>query len=237
MTHRPPPPNPPPPSGAAWRTWLRAGGWWYVLLTIATAGLGAWIPFLHAGRRLNDAALKRRAAYYGGIAAVILVLLMIIPSAGQEDPTALEAVPGLAMMSLMAVGVVQQWRLRHPLHAAAQSASRAQEPAVAGVLAARQRRDEARALAADDPLMARELHIGRPDLHRTYDDGGLVDLNTAPADVIAHVCDLDPTSAQAVVAARGTHGFTTVDEVFVRAETIPVTSWDRIRDRALIIQR
>jgi hypothetical protein len=28
--------------------------------------------------------------------------------------------------------------------------------------------------------MTRDLRIGRPDLSRQYDDGGLVDLNTAP---------------------------------------------------------
>ena len=61
----------------------------------------------------------------------------------------------------------------------------AADPAVAAVLAARARRDEARRIVSRDPAMARELGIGRPDLRRAYDDGGLVDLNNAPAQAIA----------------------------------------------------
>jgi len=55
---------------------------------------------------------------------------------------------------------------------------------------ARARRADARRLAAVDPPLARELGIGRPNLRRGLDDGGLVELNTAPAAVIAHLCDL-----------------------------------------------
>lgn len=49
---------------------------------------------------------------------------------------------------------------------------------------ARARRDQARSLRANDPAVARELGIGLDlglDLGRGYDDGGPVDLNTAPA--------------------------------------------------------
>ena len=54
--------------------------------------------------------------------------------------------------------------------------------AIAGVLAVRQKRTEARSLAQRDPQMARELRIGRPDTARFYDDGGLVDIDSAQRD-------------------------------------------------------
>jgi DNA uptake protein ComE-like DNA-binding protein len=83
--------------------------------------------------------------------------------------------------------------------------------------------------------MARELRIGRPDLARTYDDGGLVDLNSAPPQVIAGVCGIDLTVAAQIAHARVPGApFATVDDVFSLTE-IPYPLWDRIRDRAVVI--
>ena len=36
-------------------------------------------------------------------------------------------------------------------------------------------------------MLARELRIGRPDLPRQYDDGGLVDVNNVPVGVLAEL--------------------------------------------------
>ena len=43
----------------------------------------------------------------------------------------------------------------------------------------------ARRLQQDNPVLAQELKIGRPDLPRGYDDGGLVDVNHVPAAILA----------------------------------------------------
>ncbi|WP_214366510.1 hypothetical protein [Pseudonocardia sp. H11422] len=93
-------------------------------------------------------------------------------------------------------------------------------------------------LATADPLLARELRIGRPDLPRNYDDGGLIDLNSAPAGVIADLCGIDPGAAQHIVEARTTAGVPSaqVDDVFAYTD-IPVALWDRIRDRAMVLAR
>ncbi|WP_258907271.1 hypothetical protein [Actinokineospora sp. UTMC 2448] len=107
------------------------------------------------------------------------------------------------------------------------------DPAVAQVLAARRRREEARALADQDPLMARELGIGRPDLGLAYDDGGLVDLGSAPADTIARVLGLTGPEADRVVAAQGR--FAGVDEMLVLVD-LPIGAWDRIRDRGVVVR-
>jgi hypothetical protein len=48
-----------------------------------------------------------------------------------------------------------------------------------------ERRKEARHLAATNPALARDLKIGRPDLPRDYDDGGLVDVNNVPVGVFS----------------------------------------------------
>lgn len=97
--------------------------------------------------------------------------------------------------------------------------------------AARCRREQARAIAREDTPRARELGIGRPDLAKDYDDGGLVDLGAAPAATIARICGLTKTEAQRVVAARGTT--LTLDDLLVAAD-VPVSQWGMIRDRAIL---
>ncbi|GAB2653507.1 hypothetical protein GCM10009743_32440 [Kribbella swartbergensis] len=79
------------------------------------------------------------------------------------------------------------------------------------------RRLEARRLAAERPDTARILGIGRPDLPRTYDDGGLVDLNDAPVEVLCGVPGLNPQLAAAIVSSRTLSGrFRRVDELWTR---------------------
>ncbi|SPT64514.1 helix-hairpin-helix domain-containing protein [Actinomadura madurae] len=82
---------------------------------------------------------------------------------------------------------------------------------------ARQRR-QLRAMAAEtarsDPELAREMHIGRPDLPRTYDDGGLVDINNAPAPALAAILGLTAEQANIIVDVRSqTGGFVSPEEV------------------------
>lgn len=111
----------------------------------------------------------------------------------------------------------------------------ARDPAMKAVLEARQRRAEARRIVEQDPLLAVELKIGRPDLGRTFNDGGLVDLNGAPAPVIAQVCGIDLSLAERIVEGRSSLGaFQAVDDVFSVTD-LPVNMWNRIRDRAVVI--
>jgi helix-hairpin-helix protein len=73
---------------------------------------------------------------------------------------------------------------------------------------ARQRlaqREQALELARKNPELALEAGVGRPDLPGAY-DGGLVDVNHAPAEVIACLPTFDKELAGRVVAARGRLG-------------------------------
>jgi hypothetical protein len=63
-------------------------------------------------------------------------------------------------------------------------------------------RGEARKLTQKDPELARELRIGRPDLARDYDDGGLVDMNHVPATVLVSHLGLSVEQAAKVVTVR-----------------------------------
>jgi hypothetical protein len=144
-------------------------------------------------------------------------------------------VVGGAIIGLMIVAAVHSVFIRPYVWPSLRNGP-APDPAIAAVLASRNRRAEAKALAAGDPAMARELRIGRPDLSgRRYDDGGLVDLNNAPAAAIAAMCDIDLEIAEHIVQAR-TVGvpFTTVDDVFALVD-VPFPLWDRIRERGIVI--
>ncbi len=102
-------------------------------------------------------------------------------------------------------------------------------------LAARQRRAESAALAAGDPALARDLKIGRPDQPRQYDDGGLVDINGAPASVLVSHLGLTTAQAESVVAARGQLGRFQSPEELTTFTDLPQQALDAVRDRIVAL--
>ncbi|WP_067477365.1 ComEA family DNA-binding protein [Actinomadura hibisca] len=96
--------------------------------------------------------------------------------------------------------------------------------AVEQVNARAQRRREARQLALHNPLMARELRIGRSDIpaeQRAYDDGGLIDVNLVPAKELTRF-GLDYAAAERVVELREhTDGFTSAEDLATVADLPP----------------
>lgn len=217
-------------------------GRWYVVVIVCSFGLLAWLPFVHAGRHLGRPAVTKLVWGYASAAVVIGILLALTPRDAQGEIISgagdtISVIGGLLAIATIALGCVQQAPLRREVYGGAPSPAREQvDPALAVALEARERRTAARQLAERDPLLARDLKIGRPDLPHTFDDGGLVDLNSAPAKVIADVCDLDEATAEYITAARPPGGFMAVDDVFSFAD-IPVATWDVIRDRAVVISR
>ena len=220
-----------------------ANGRWYYTLTIGTVGLFAWVPFLHAGSRLLDGRQRQRAAAYGALAVVIAVLASLVPTDSQGNTEGtfgnlLSAVVAIGAVGVIATACVQLRPLRMAVYGIVDPHRKnltASEIAVNQALAARQRRDEARALAARDPNLARDLGIGRPDRTRDYDDGGVVDLNSQSADVLVSMCGLDRASADRVVDRRQQGGgFSSVQEVLAYVELSERES-DALRDRGIVL--
>ncbi|HEV7647701.1 MAG TPA: hypothetical protein VGP26_06050 [Actinophytocola sp.] len=223
---------------------VRIGSFWYLLVPLLTLGLLTFLPFLHAAIRL------RRPWVWLATVMFALVASGVFYVSGQPEgatPGAIDAVFVVAVLGSMVVGITVLTRLRHEVYnlgelrrpapslstAPTSNGAPAVDPAVQQVLQARMKRDQARDLAATDPLMARELRIGRPDLPSEYDDGGLVDVASAPETVIARVLDLTPEQATGIVAVRDTA--VAVDDLFSLTD-LPVSTWDRVRDRAIIIR-
>jgi hypothetical protein len=224
-----------PPATQSPANWFTRGGWWFVV-HVASVGIFAAVPFAHA-------AVRSRRIGHGVLAIAVLVLTMLAfllvgtahhDAAGDAvGPAA--ALGGTLLVMVLLGGLAGLVVVHHQVYGPRPPRARALQPAHARALAARARRDEARRLAASDPLLARELRIGRPDLSREFDDGGLVDLNAAPARVIAAVCGIHAEHAARIVAARREAGrFAAVDDVFAWVE-LPVGLWDQVRDRAVVV--
>ncbi|GIJ44580.1 hypothetical protein Val02_14660 [Virgisporangium aliadipatigenens] len=78
--------------------------------------------------------------------------------------------------------------------------------AVAEARARLRRRKKARQILAREPDLAFELRIGRPDLPRDYDDGGLIDINHVPAEVLVRELEIPAEDAHRLIAQREAHG-------------------------------
>ncbi|MCO5970295.1 helix-hairpin-helix domain-containing protein [Actinoallomurus soli] len=93
------------------------------------------------------------------------------------------------------------------------------------VAAATQRRDlrqKAREQAAADIVLARELRIGRPDLPRQYDDGGLIDVNHVPPQVLTLFSGVTPELAEHIARIRDhVGGFSSAEELAATADLHP----------------
>lgn len=209
----------------------RPGLWWYPLVTLLSVGLLSWLPSAHAAIRLRSRARAVEAAVHAALAVLSLVLFSTAPVDAAGDPVGAGVAEWtlgmITLIGLVAIGSVRDWVLL--------LRTRPRDPAIAAVLGARSKREQAREIVAQDPLLAHDLRIGRPDLRiRRYDDGGLVDLNSAGIRAIADTCEVSPAVARAIADARPESGFLAVDDVFVLVD-VPLDRWSLIRDRAVVI--
>jgi hypothetical protein len=107
--------------------------------------------------------------------------------------------------------------------------------ALVRALEARELRKEARDLLESDPALAEQLGIGRPDLHRGFDDGGLVDVNHAPPETIANVLGLGSGHVRQIVEVRGAlGGFTSTADLEVHTD-LPAGLLDRLSEQLVFL--
>ena len=138
--------------------------------------LGYATPFTFAA-----AALWRRSAHLlvsaGVYLAVFAVMLYLLPGIGGDEGT--ERAVGVLLFVLAVVGCAHAFLIRRRVFDPHGLSAVDNEAVVERVKRQRLLREKARELAAADPGLAKELRIGRPDLPRQYNDGGLVDVDHA----------------------------------------------------------
>lgn len=178
------------------------------MLPALTVGLAAPFTFAYAAIRLRSRILGWSAALYAALSFSSFYLAV----AGDGGSSWLSNLgPGLALFT-MVTSTVHGLALRPRLLAR----DAEQKSALDGARRRIQRRTEARRIVASDRLLADELRIGRPDLARRYDDGGLVDVNHVPASVLAEVSGIAPSLAEQIVVTReGIGGFRSLDDLSV----------------------
>lgn len=107
--------------------------------------------------------------------------------------------------------------------------------AIAQARRQRKLRKQARELVARDATLAVQAHIGRPDLPGDHEDGGLVDVNRVPADVLARVPGIDRALAERLVSVRhDVGGFASLADLITTLDLNP-TDLDDAADLLVFI--
>ncbi|CAL9502586.1 hypothetical protein SUDANB121_03484 [Nocardiopsis dassonvillei] len=151
--------------------------------------------------------LRNPAAFLGALAATVLLVLFVV----SEDMSLLENV---SFPLLWVGGTVSSFALLRAVETrkASPGADRALEEGSppgpdnrALLKAARERgrlRTEARRILESNRVHAIELGIGRPDLGTGFDDGGLIDVNHSPAELLARLPGLTPENLRRLEEMR-----------------------------------
>jgi hypothetical protein len=191
----------------------------WALLPVLSFGQLAPIPIIHAAIRLRTWTLWAASAVYTA-ATIVLWSATTTVTSGPAEPLEQPDPPiwtFFLLLGLMVVPTAHALAIRGRVFQ-----PDPQQPALVAALQARQRREEAKAIVARDVDLARELRIGRPDLPRQFDDGGLVDLNHVPAPVIVQLLGLSEAEAAQVIEARDRiGGFLSAEEVIAHTDLSP----------------
>ena len=139
-----------------------ATGKWYFVVTIATVGLLAALPFFHAASRLDRPELRKVGAGMAAGGLLGYALIAVSPTDNADQPTGwLSNVAVLILLAVVLVATLLLIGIRREVYQpSAPVQPNGNQGAMTGIEEARRKRNEARKLAARDPMMARDLGIG-----------------------------------------------------------------------------
>jgi hypothetical protein len=176
---------------------------WWVWLPLLTVGIGTWAAFVYAGTR----ARRRSWKLFGlGYLGVIVAAFGLVVTDGDPWVT----LGGFAILLAWVGGFVHALTIRSAYLKVVESP----EQTLLEAAEARVRvREDALRLVREDPVRAKALGVGRPDIQLAF-DGGLVDVNSAPAEVIARLPHADEHLAERIVTVRDrVGGFSSVQDL------------------------
>jgi hypothetical protein len=202
---------------------------WWTSVPIWSLCLLSCVPFL------AFAVIQRRKRDWAVFAAYLAVTVALITAAGllNNSNSVWVGVVGLLYIALGICAAIHACILFRPGRAQpsrADAAWRRNQEMMQGARNRIERRNHARHVVQTNPALARELRIGRPDLPRGFDDGGLVDVNRVPGAVLAAQLGLTQQEVTNVITARDKLGrFTGADELR-DAGTLSPGRVDELRD-------
>jgi len=206
------------PIMAAPSRWRRIATSWVVLVPLLSMGFLSWVPAAYTAVRLH----KRR--YWFAAAAYVATFFAIMMTGGVPRGALRDNLQGLLVFGSWVAGTVQGFWFR------ARLLDQFADPATIEVIARQVRRQLAYQLLNFHPEAAQNLNIGRPDLPRQFDDGGLVDINSVPMHVFAALPGVGAERAQHIVSVRQRIGrFASVDDLAAR-RLLPLNVLDPLRD-------
>jgi hypothetical protein len=206
------------------RTYDRWRATWWFFLTLFPLAVFGWGAFVYAGMRVR----KPEWIAWG---VVYLTLTAVGWGLAQADPdSTLNGVGGGLIVLVWAATVVHALAIRGAYLDRLEldaKLDRAEDRL--------EERDEARRLAEEDPIRARDLGVGRPDLDGFA--GGLVDLNSAPVAVLEELPGVNHRLATKIVALREeVGGFSSLEDA-AHVLDLPVALVDRIRSEVVVLPR
>jgi hypothetical protein len=181
----------------------------WAAVPLVTLGLGTAPAFLYPALR------RRRPGDW--ISLALYLALTTLGLVGTEAESVMSDVSAVALLAAWIGGTVHAFAIRSRVFAT----KNRYEDAIAMASQRRELRSAARDTARD-PAMAWELRIGRPDLQRVFDDGGLVDVNHAPPSALASLPGMTPELVNRIVETRDQlSGFSSVEELSSLAQLPP----------------
>lgn len=207
-------------------------GRWMIALPIISVGLLAFVPPLVVGNRIkHDPVLRRRMYLISAALGVVGLVAFIMVGSSPEDAEGAATGPAstagaFLALGCMAVSVVVALRNRTP------SAPLA---GTAGELQRRGQRRQYRELVNRDASLAASMRVGRPDLARDFDDGGLVDVNSMPTEGLQRFAGMTSAEATEVQRLRGDLGrFSGISELEAFS-TLSQSTLTRLREIAVFV--
>lgn len=179
----------------------------WALIPIATLGIATPFTFTFAAIRLRSRAIGLCAGAYGAVSIASLILL------GIGSDTSWEGNIGFSIGVVAgAIATGQSFAIRKRLL----NPIGDEDVVIAQANEQLRLREKAREIVARDPTLAHELQIGRPDFHRRFDDGGLVDVNRVPLDYLVQLPGIDRSMAERIADVRdGIGGFSSIEDLSV----------------------
>ena len=208
-----------------WVTWVETA--LGAALVLISFGVLTWTVMLYyAGRRRTRWLGLAVLGYLGLIG--LFVLAMELTSDNEDILSALDVAGLLALLVAWLGGAVHVVLLNERL-------GLFQRRRYPSDVDGRVRREQARYLVYQHPTARRDLLIGRPDLTRTFDDGGLVDVNAVPESVLAGLPGLTPQQARHIAMDRWMRGpFASMEELTARC-LLPLAVADLLREILLFL--
>jgi hypothetical protein len=208
---------------------------WWTSVPVWSIGFLSFVPFLRiAMERRRKADWVVFAAYLGAV--VTLATITATRTHGAATVAGGAYVLGLIGVAVAHTAVTFRPSRPDPVPSAAPW-RHANDRAIEAARHRMALRKQARELPRSDPALAWELRIGRPDLPRDYDDGGLVDINHVPADVLAGQLGLALDEVTALGAARDRLGAFSSTEELVAYEALSPDRAEELRNLLIFVLR